>query len=488
MIETKGLRKSYRSRAGRETKVVEAVRGVDLSVAEGEIFGFLGPNGAGKTTTLRMLATLHRARRRRGHHRRRRPAQRPGRGAPPDRLRRPGRRHLGRVHRPRGAGPAGPDVRHRQGRGAAARRARRSRPSSSPSTPTASARPTPAASAGGSTSRSASSTSRGCVFLDEPTTGLDPQSRAHMWDEVRRLRDEGMTVFLTTHYLDEADALCDRIAIMDHGEIVAEGTPDDAQARGRRRRGHRSALDGDRRSRRRAARRPSRTCASWRTDEDGAAAVRRRRRHRHPADPARRSTAPASSWTRSSCTGPASTTSSCTKTGRSLREPEQPSEPMKFAPRHLAGLPAPDAADAAQPGLGLIVGVIQPLFYLLLFAPAAQAGPRRRSTNAEAYKLFVPGPAGAAGHVRRAVHRLRPDRRAARRRHRADPGHPGQPAGPAARPLAARRRVAAGPGASSSLLALPFGLRVGLRRRAAGVLAAGPDRADAVGGLLRRSR
>ena len=63
------------------------------------------------------------------------------------------------------------------------------------------------------------------VFLDEPTTGLDPQSRAHMWDEVRRLRDEGMTVFLTTHYLDEADALCDRIAIIDHGEIVAEGTP-----------------------------------------------------------------------------------------------------------------------------------------------------------------------------------------------------------------------------------------------------------------------
>jgi ABC-2 type transport system ATP-binding protein len=64
------------------------------------------------------------------------------------------------------------------------------------------------------------------VFLDEPTSGLDPQSRAHMWDEVRRLREEGMTVFLTTHYLEEADALCDRIAIMDYGLIVAEGTPD----------------------------------------------------------------------------------------------------------------------------------------------------------------------------------------------------------------------------------------------------------------------
>ncbi len=65
------------------------------------------------------------------------------------------------------------------------------------------------------------------LFLDEPTAGLDPQSRAHMWDEVRRLREEGMTIFLTTHYLEEADALCDRISIIDHGEIVAEGTPEE---------------------------------------------------------------------------------------------------------------------------------------------------------------------------------------------------------------------------------------------------------------------
>ncbi|MGH2387093.1 MAG: DUF4162 domain-containing protein, partial [Chloroflexota bacterium] len=62
------------------------------------------------------------------------------------------------------------------------------------------------------------------LFLDEPTTGLDPQSRARLWDEVRRLRDGGMTIFLTTHYLEEADALCDRLAIIDHGRIVAEGT------------------------------------------------------------------------------------------------------------------------------------------------------------------------------------------------------------------------------------------------------------------------
>ena len=64
------------------------------------------------------------------------------------------------------------------------------------------------------------------LFLDEPTTGLDPQARARMWDEIRNLRELGTTVFLTTHYLEEADALCDRLAIIDHGKIVAEGTSD----------------------------------------------------------------------------------------------------------------------------------------------------------------------------------------------------------------------------------------------------------------------
>src|SRR5690606_3491709 len=64
------------------------------------------------------------------------------------------------------------------------------------------------------------------VFLDEPTTGLDPQNRANLWDEIRALRDQGTSVLLTTHYLDEADALCDRLVIVDHGRIVAEGTPE----------------------------------------------------------------------------------------------------------------------------------------------------------------------------------------------------------------------------------------------------------------------
>ena len=65
------------------------------------------------------------------------------------------------------------------------------------------------------------------LFLDEPTTGLDPQSRARVWDEVRRMHDRGTTIFVTTHYLDEADALCDRVAIIDYGKIVAEGTPEE---------------------------------------------------------------------------------------------------------------------------------------------------------------------------------------------------------------------------------------------------------------------
>lgn len=63
------------------------------------------------------------------------------------------------------------------------------------------------------------------VFLDEPTTGLDPHARADVWDEVRRLRSEGLTVFVTTHYLEEADALCDEVAICDHGEIITRGAP-----------------------------------------------------------------------------------------------------------------------------------------------------------------------------------------------------------------------------------------------------------------------
>ena len=72
------------------------------------------------------------------------------------------------------------------------------------------------------------------LFLDEPTTGLDPQARRHLWELVRRSRDRGHTVVLTTHYMEEAEELCDRVAIMDRGRIVALDTPQHLDRRARR--------------------------------------------------------------------------------------------------------------------------------------------------------------------------------------------------------------------------------------------------------------
>src|SRR5207248_9520288 len=84
------------------------------------------------------------------------------------------------------------------------------------------------------------------LFLDEPTTGLDPASRLTVWDEVRRINERGTTVFLTTQYLEEADQLCDRLAIIDGGRIVREGTPAELKADLQERRGFaRAATPGD---------------------------------------------------------------------------------------------------------------------------------------------------------------------------------------------------------------------------------------------------
>jgi ABC-2 type transport system ATP-binding protein len=224
MIETRGLRKAFTSRQGREKKIVEAVRGVDLDVSEGEIFGFLGPNGAGKTTTLRMLATLIE------------PDGGTATIAGADLLREPGevRRRIGYVAQ---GGSTWDDSTAREelvlqarlyGRHKEEAQARTTQVLESFQLSEYADRKCKTYSGG---QRRRVDIALGIihepkvVFLDEPTTGLDPQSRAHMWDEVRRLRDEGMTVFITTHYLDEADALCDRISIMDNGEIVASGTP-----------------------------------------------------------------------------------------------------------------------------------------------------------------------------------------------------------------------------------------------------------------------
>ena len=222
MIETRALRKSFKTRGGS----VEAVRGVDLSVREGEVFGFLGPNGAGKTTMLRMLATL----------------LEPDGGeatlAGVDLRRQPGevRRRIGYVAQ---GGATWDDVTAREelvlqgrlyGMSKTQARERAAAAISGFQLDSLADRRCKTYSGG---QRRRVDIALGIVhqprllFLDEPTTGLDPQSRAYMWDEIRRLRDEGMTVFLTTHYLDEADALCDRIAIIDHGQVVAEGTPAD---------------------------------------------------------------------------------------------------------------------------------------------------------------------------------------------------------------------------------------------------------------------
>ncbi|MFG1914216.1 ATP-binding cassette domain-containing protein [Micromonospora sp. NPDC048898] len=224
MIETRGLRKSFRSRAGRETKTVDAVRGVNLEVAEGEIFGFLGPNGAGKTTTLRMLATLIE------------PDGGDATIAGADLRKDPAevRRRIGYV--PQG----GSTWDESTARDELVLHARMYGISKADAQQRA-VRALDAFQLTEYADRKCKTYSGGqrrrveialgiihepkIVFLDEPTTGLDPQSRAHMWDEIRRLRNDGMTVFITTHYLDEADALCDRIAIMDNGEVVAEGTP-----------------------------------------------------------------------------------------------------------------------------------------------------------------------------------------------------------------------------------------------------------------------
>jgi ABC-2 type transport system ATP-binding protein len=224
MIETRGLRKSFRSRAGRETKTVDAVRGVNLEVAEGEIFGFLGPNGAGKTTTLRMLATLIE------------PDGGEATIAGADLRKDPAevRRRIGYV--PQGGSTWDESTAREElvlharmyGIGKADAQQRAVRALDAFQLTEYADRKCKTYSGG---QRRRVEIALGIihepkiVFLDEPTTGLDPPSRAHMWDEIRRLRSDGMTVFITTHYLDEADALCDRIAIMDNGEVVAEGTP-----------------------------------------------------------------------------------------------------------------------------------------------------------------------------------------------------------------------------------------------------------------------
>ena len=220
MIETRELSKSFGTRRG----VLAAVKGLDLSVEAGEIFGFLGPNGAGKTTTLRMLATLL--------------SSDGGEAwvAGRDLLREPARvrERIGYVSQTGGAEEAatGRENLVLQARlyGLGKREAREKAGALiSALDLSAFADRVVKTYSGGQRRRLDLALGMvhgpGLLFLDEPTVGLDLQSRARLWDEIRRLREEKATVFLTTHYLDEADALCDRLCIIDDGAIVAEGTP-----------------------------------------------------------------------------------------------------------------------------------------------------------------------------------------------------------------------------------------------------------------------
>jgi ABC-2 type transport system ATP-binding protein len=231
-VEARGLVKTYDD--------VEAVRGVDLHVKAGEVFGFLGPNGAGKSTTVKMLTTLltitagsasvagvdvasdpDEVRRRIG-------VALQEAGLDP---RQDGRELLVLQARLFGMSPAEAAERAKELlalvelEDAADRRIKTY--------------------SGGMKRRldlaSALVHRPDVLFLDEPTTGLDPSSRLTIWDEVRRINEQGTTVFLTTQYLEEADALCDRLAIIDGGRIVREGTPASLKAELRERLG----LDAD---------------------------------------------------------------------------------------------------------------------------------------------------------------------------------------------------------------------------------------------------
>lgn len=203
---------------------VLALQGVDLEVPQGEIFGFLGPNGAGKTTTLRILTTLLPFEKGEvfvaGHDVKTNPQD--------------VRRCIGYVSQKGGSDGRATGWENLLLQGGLYGLGKEAA--------TAQAKALIAAfSLAECIGRLVESYSGGqkrrldialammhkpkILFLDEPTNGLDPQSRDNLWRKILELKNEGITIFLTSHYLDEVDALADSLAIMDHGKIVASGTP-----------------------------------------------------------------------------------------------------------------------------------------------------------------------------------------------------------------------------------------------------------------------
>jgi len=213
VISIRGLRKSYGD--------FEAVRGIDLEVHAGEVFAFLGPNGAGKTTTVEILEG----------YRKRSGGEVSVLGEDPQRGGRSWRERIGIVLQ---SCRLDPYLTVRESLGLYAGYYRAPRPVDEVIELVGLA---------GKADDRARSLSGGqqrrldvgmaligdpeLLFLDEPTTGFDPSARRQAWETIAGLRDLGKTVFLTTHYMDEAQRLADRVTIIAGGEIVATGTPED---------------------------------------------------------------------------------------------------------------------------------------------------------------------------------------------------------------------------------------------------------------------
>jgi ABC-2 type transport system ATP-binding protein len=213
VISIRGLRKSYGD--------FEAVRGIDLEVREGEVFAFLGPNGAGKTTTVEILEG----------YRRRSGGEVSVLGVDPERAGRAWRERIGIVLQ---SCRLDPYLTVRESLALYAGYYDAPRPIEETIelvglTDKADAR-TKSLSGGQQRRLDVGMALIGdpeLLFLDEPTTGFDPSARRQAWETIAGLRDLGKTVFLTTHYMDEAQRLADQVAIIAGGEIVARGTPED---------------------------------------------------------------------------------------------------------------------------------------------------------------------------------------------------------------------------------------------------------------------
>jgi ABC-2 type transport system ATP-binding protein len=224
IIEARGLVKRYSDPSTNSGRSLEAVRGLSFAIRQGEIFGFLGPNGAGKTTTISMLSCLLE------------PTEGTAIVAGHDVVKAPNevKRRIGLVPQELALYPtlSARDNLDYFGRIYGLRgRALRQRVDEVLETVGLTERAKAAVKTYSGGMKRRLNIAAGLLhhpevlFLDEPTVGVDPQSRNAIFEHVERLRDEGMTVLYTTHYMEEAERLCDRVAIIDEGCIVALDTP-----------------------------------------------------------------------------------------------------------------------------------------------------------------------------------------------------------------------------------------------------------------------